>query len=138
MTKTFIDTGAWLNFVLKKEPNHQKAKEIFRSIIKDGNSLFTSNDIVDETITRLRYTEGLHLAKKVYSLLRENFQKRLVIQLWTDEKIQHDAWKLLEKFQDHKLSLTDATSIILMNRFHIDNIFTFDSDFLKVGITTLP
>lgn len=138
MTKTFIDTNAWLNFVLKKEPNHQKAKEIFRSIIKDGNSLFTSNDIVDETITKLRYTEGLHLAKKVYSLLRENFQKRLVIQLWTDEKIQHDAWKLLEKFQDHKLSLTDTTSIILMNRFHIDNIFTFDSDFRKVGITTLP
>ena len=86
MNKTFIDTSAWLNFVLKKEPNHRRAKEIFRTLIKNGNSLFTSNDVVDETITRLCYTEGLHLTKKVYALLRENFQKKL-------NKMPWDYWK---------------------------------------------
>ena len=61
-----------------------------------------------------------------------------LIQFWTDEKIQKDAWQTMKKFKDHKLSLTDATTMVIMERFKVYTILTLDSDFVKVGLDVLP
>lgn len=135
-TKIFIDTTAWISFTLKGERQHERAVVLMKQAIRSHSTLLTSNDIVDETVTRLLYSSGFGIAKKFYTLLHENIKKRLVTQLWTDEVTQADAWCLLAKFREHKLSLTDATSIALMKRFHFDSIMTFDSDFRNVGIST--
>ena len=60
------------------------------------------------------------------------------MQLWSDEEIQEMAFEVLKKFREHKLSLTDATSVVLMDRFDIDLILTLDDDFKKIGISSLP
>lgn len=135
-TKVFIDTTVWISFTLRGERHHERSVALMKQAIRSRDTLFTSNDIIDETVTRLLYSSGFGIAKKFYTLLQENIKKRLVAQLWTDEVMQVDAWNLLAKFREHKLSLTDAMSIALMKRFHIDSIMTFDSDFRNVGITT--
>jgi predicted nucleic acid-binding protein len=65
-------------------------------------------------------------------------RRGLLTQLWTDEQLQVEAWEILKKFREHKLSLTDATSVALIERFRLDAITSFDQDFKKIGITTLP
>ena len=138
MAKIFIDTSAWVAFAIKSDPNHAKAKQIFKNCLEENASLFTSNDIIDEATTRLIYGAGFSKAKLFYQLWQHNLKSGLIAQLWTDEQIQTEAWQILVKFKDHKLSLTDASSIALFRRFKIDAIFTFDSDFRKVNIPTLP
>jgi len=53
-----------------------------------------------------------------------------------DKTIFRKAREILLKFADHKISFTDATSYILYKDFAIDEIFTLDSDFKKMRITT--
>lgn len=138
MDKIFIDTSAWIAFAVGDEPRH---KEVLRSIeeaLKDSAALFTSNDVVDETLTRLVTTVGFHKTKLFYTRLGIHMKKGYVRQLWVDEVLQEQAWQVLEKFSDHRLSFTDATSIAIMKRYAIPKILTLDSDFAKIGIPVLP
>lgn len=136
--KLFIDATAWINFVLIGEPHHEEAVTFLRTCIEEGKALFTSNDIVDETITRLRYRVNFKVANDFFQLFQRNVKQQLLTQLWVDEQLQFEAWDLLKKFREHKLSFTDATSIAIIKRFKLDAIITFDADFKKVGMRILP
>lgn len=136
--KYFIDATAWINYVLIGEPHHDEAVVFLKACIEGRKALFTSNDIVDETVTRLRYRVNFKVASDFFLFFQENVRKGLLTQLWVDEQLQLEAWSLLKKFREHRLSFTDATSIAIMNRFRMDAIVTFDDDFKKVGVRALP
>ena len=55
-----------------------------------------------------------------------------------DERLEREAWKLHLKFSDQPLSFTDVTSVALMRDMSIREIFSFDSDFDRVGLVRLP
>jgi len=136
--KLFIDSSIWIAFAVSAESRHSEAVTIMKSHTEAGVALFTSNDVIDETVTRLLYWTGLFKTELFYTNFLDNVRKGTVTQLWTDEILQNEAWYLIKKFSDHKLSLTDATSIALLRRFNLDAIVTFDEDFKKVGIPTIP
>ncbi len=136
--KIFIDTSAWLALIIEAEPKHKLVDAIIKEVLKQGAAMFTSNDVINETFTRLLTHLGYKKTENFYKLFWENIQKSLLIQLWADEIIQEEAWQVIKKFRDHKLSFTDATSVVLMKRFNIDSIVTLDSDFIKIGLPVLP
>lgn len=137
LNKFFIDSSMWIAYAVKEDPLHQVAVNTLKKSIKSA-ILYTSNDVFDETITRLVYTVGVGKAKRYYTTFQDNLEKGTLTQLWVDEKIQIEAWQILTKFSEHKLSLTDATSIALVRRFNLDAVVTFDSDFKKLGVSSLP
>lgn len=137
MRKVLIDTSAWMAYYLSDEPDHIRIKSLIKRLINENVSIFTSNDIIDETVTNFIYLKP-NLAKKFIEFIGQSIQARDVFQLWVDEEIQNQAFELVQKFQEHKLSLSDATSIVLINRFKIESVISLDSDFVKVGISTLP
>ena len=53
-------------------------------------------------------------------------------------EIEREALKLFKNYHDKRLSFTDCTSFVLMKRFGINSVFTFDDDFAQVGFTKLP
>ncbi len=136
--KIFIDTSFWIAYTSEDDKNHKEIDQLFSKYLSLGVELYTSNDIIDETVTRLTYDIGWYKAKAFIEYLEIALKKKIIIQLWTDEELQIEAFSLLEKFKDHKLSLTDATSVTIMKRFNLDLIFTLDSDFKKIGISSLP
>lgn len=136
--KIFVDSSAWIAFAAEKEPRHVVVVQTVKQCLERGDLLFTSNDVVDETITRLIYTVGYQKASLFLKYFLENLKKNTLRQLWTDEQVQMEAFGLVEKFAEHKFSLTDATTVVLMKRFHIETILTLDSDFAKIGIPVLP
>lgn len=136
--KIFVDSSAWIAFAAEKEPRHVVVVKTVKRCLGGGDLLFTSNDVVDETITRLLYTVGFQKASLFLKYFLENLKKDTLRQLWTDEQVQMEAFGLVEKFAEHKLSLTDATTVVLMKRFNIDSLITLDSDFIKIGIPVLP
>lgn len=138
MQKVFIDTSAWIPYSLSRQPTHPVINNLIKKLMKDNIIICTSNDVVDETVTRLIYDTNIKIAQQFINIIKQSSQANSLVQLWVDEQIQSEAFEIVEKFAEHKLSLTDATTIVLMNRFNIDSIISLDSDFRKVGIKTLP
>ena len=137
-TKIMVDTSAWLALTLLHERTHDQIDDFIKSEQKKDTVLFTTNDIISETITRLVYDNNLQTAQIFISRLNQAIKTKFLVQSWTDELIQQEAFAILEKFRDHKLSLTDATTIVIMRRFNLDAVLTLDSDFKKIGIHSLP
>lgn len=137
--KIFVDTSAWISYLVPTQPDHQAFKKLFHQAIAGHSLTYTSNDVVDETHTRLRYDMGWPTAKKFIDHFSRAQQTKSVVQLWTDELIQSEAFIFAEKYKDHKLSLTDISSAILMKHFRITTIFTTDhSHFTTLGFRVLP
>lgn len=136
--KVFIDTSAWISYSLSRQPKHSTVKALIKQLIKDNLMIYTSNDVVDETVTRLIYDADVSIANKFINLINSGNRTGNLIQLWVDEQIQTEAFELVNKFSEHKLSLTDATTIALIKKYNIESVVSLDSDFIKVGIPTLP
>ena len=138
MRKVFIDTSAWISYSLSGQPKHSTIKSLIKQLTKDGVVIYTSNDIVDETTTRLLYDTDFKITQRFINLVKDGIKVNSLIQLWIDEEIQSEAFDLVQKFKEHKLSLTDATTIALVKKFNIESVISLDSDFVKVGVNTLP
>lgn len=52
--KVFIDTSAWKALYDKDDPFHKLAKRTLAEFKRKGNLTYTSNFVVDETLTLLR------------------------------------------------------------------------------------
>lgn len=138
MTNTvFIDSSAWISYVIPSDSNFHRAESIFKSFTKPIR-LFTSLFIIDETLTRVRklldQTEASKLYRQFNYLKKERSLRILII----DEIIVDKAFNLLEKNPTpNTFSLTDATNVALAQKHHISNLFSFDSDFKKLKIPGL-
>lgn len=124
-------------YYLSDEPDHIRIKNLIKRSIKDQAEIVTSNDIVDETVTNFIYLKP-QIAKKFIGFISKSITTNSLTQLWVDEEIQNQAFELVQKFSEHKLSLTDATTIVLMKDFGIESVISLDSDFKKVGVLSLP
>ena len=136
--KIFIDTSAWISYFGSDQPKHISIKSLIKQFIKNGIVICTSNDVIDETVTRLIYDTNIKIAEKFINFMKKSSQTNSLVQFWIDEEIQNEAFELVQKFSEHRLSLTDATSIALIKKFSIESIISLDTDFIKVGIPTLP
>lgn len=137
MYQVFIDSSAWLAYYLSDEPDHIRVKNIIKKSSKEGKIIVTSNDIVDETVTFLIYNKP-QLVRKFIDFVQKAITANALVQLWVNEEIQEEAFGIVQKFAEHKLSLTDATTIALVKKFSIDSIISLDSDFAKIKAPVLP
>lgn len=138
MNKIFIDTSAWIAYSLVKDQAHQQILDLIKPNLSSGNIVYTSNYIVDETITRLVYDTNWSITTKFIQFIDKSVNSRFLNRLWVDEQVEKDAMEFLKKYSDHKLSFTDVTTAVLVKHFGINTIITLDSDFTKIGLSTLP
>ena len=61
----FIDSSAWISYIVISDSNHEKAATIFLSINTKSN-LFISVFIISETITKIRKILGQKKADALY------------------------------------------------------------------------
>src|SRR3989344_4160829 len=127
--KVLIDTSAWLALKIKNDINHLRAKSAFKRY-KTRRAIFFTNDyVLSEVYTRLIYDVHLKAALKFRDQIRKSVDSNQLAFLEIDESERENTWEYLEKYQDHKLSFTDATIIVNFTEMHLNEIFTFDSHF---------
>ncbi len=134
----FVDTSAFLALVNEKDRHHIDSSR-FLEELKNGKTkirkIFTSDYIIDETITRIRYEVGHQEAV----LWGRNVQASKVIEkIEIDRETFEFAWKLFETYDDKVLSFTDCTSFAIMKKRGIEKAFSFDQDFERIGFKLLP
>jgi uncharacterized protein len=136
--RLFLDTSAFLALEDKDDQNHDSAME-FRDKIRDGGTpfrmLYTTNYVVDETLTLIRTELGHAAAVSFGEAIRSS---KLVSVLWIMPEADSKAWQTFKKYKDKDFSYTDCTSFAVMEAEEIDSVFSYDKHFTQYGYHSLP
>ena len=112
----FVDTSAFLALVNEKDNNHLAAAS-FLEEIKNGKvrikKIITSDYIIDETLTRIRYAMG---HKEAVYWGQDILSSKVIEKVDVGRELFEPAWELFKTYEDKKLSFTDCTSFAIMKK----------------------
>ena len=128
--KVFVDTGAWAALAIAKDEHHSKARLLFESLNEKAIRLVTSDYVLDETLTLIRFRSGHAAAVSAGRSLLNSSVLRIVP---VDRPVWDAAWKIFVRFKDKHWSFTDCTSFAVMDGLEIRDAFAFDAHFQQYG-----
>jgi len=131
----FTDSSGLIAKFLAADEDHDAADEEMRRLAREGHLFLTTNYIFDEVVTRVRRLAGFRESKRVGEVIRSS---KLIRTAYIDLALEAYAWRLYLKYRDQEISFTDATSFAVMETHGLEDAFTFDRDFARVGFTVLP
>ncbi len=131
----FVDTSGWIALADEKDENHGRARELFRSIFTEYQQVTTTNHVVGETYTTVRCRMGFQTA---WQFLRNVQESRRLKTVFVSREQEQDAFDLLGRYSDQRLSFVDATSFVVMKDNGIFDCFAFDRHFLSGGFQIHP
>lgn len=134
--RVFVDTGIFIALVFKTESLHEGIVNRYEDYKKMRVQFITSDYILDELFTRCVYRGGSHGAKVAIGLISKAILYNELTLLQVETNIFQKAQEVFLKFSEHKISFTDATTYILCKDFNLDEVFTLDRDFKKIGVKT--
>lgn len=130
----FVDTSAWIALTDRSDQYHPQAQRIYTRLKKDRLRLVTTDYILDETITRLRYDSGHMQAIRFLDLIAQAEKAGAVRRVQITSAIFEAAIDLFRQYDTVVLSLTDCTSFVVCEQLQIAEAFTFDQHFYLRGI----
>lgn len=136
--KVLIDSSAFISLLVSNQVTNKKAVDVYQELKQSPTTFYTSNLILNESYTWLLYKNGLRIAKGLNEMVTESEKAGYLKIFWIDDILWQETWVYFMKFAEHQLSFTDAFSYLLVKKFRLDGIFTFDNSFRKVGLKTYP
>lgn len=136
--RLFLDSGAFIARALIDDRYHRAAEDTFTRISRGElpyRQMYTSNYVIDETLTFLLYQGGPRIALDFLDRARSS---PILHILRVTEDVEKQADRFFRRFATSRVSYTDCTSKVLMEREDIDTAFTFDRDFALLGIRRIP
>lgn len=137
----FIDTWGWLALGHRRDARHQEIKACYQALQEKGTPLYSTDYVLDETITLLFrrevFEEAVHFMEGIFESVEEG---HLTVERITSECFGA-AWELRKRFHDKpKMSFTDLTSMSVMTKRKIKKVLTEDDHFLQVqmGFQRVP
>lgn len=138
MKKLFIDTGAWIALNNKKDKYYIDAVKANNEFLDKGYFYISSDYVLDETYTLIRYDVGhkraVEFGREIKSL--QGMGKIKIDHI--NQDILDKAWEIFEKYYDEDFSFTDCTSFAVMEMLGINETFSFDGHFEQYGFIRLP
>lgn len=133
--KVFVDTWGWLTLRDKRESRHQEVSEFYQDFRQRKGRLYTSDYVLDETITFLFRRQPYSTAREsLEDIEKATAQGYIHLERITAERFEK-AKELRIKFHDKpRISFTDLTSMIVMTECGVTEILTEDSHFTHVGM----
>jgi predicted nucleic acid-binding protein len=138
MSRVFVDTWAWYALADKKDADHELAQLTNEELLDAGHTFVTTNFVLDETLTLIRYKVNHATAVKFWHTLHKLIAARLVILMRVDEDQEVAAWKIFERYADQEFSYTDCTSFAVMRALKLTHVFTGDGHFATLGFVVIP
>ncbi len=133
--KVFIDTWGWLTLRDRKESRHQEVKDFYRQFRDQNGIIYTSDYVIDETITLIFKRLPFKTAKESLSRIDKAIEEGYLQMEWVTPERFEKAKGLRLKYQDKpKISFTDLTSMVIMKELGVKEIITGDEHFEHVGM----
>ncbi len=131
----FVDASAWCAIADTNDSRHEHAARALALFVAQRVELITSNLVLAEAYTIIRYKLGHTAAVSFLQRTRDGafLRRAQIVAEWEEA-----AEDLLQQFGDQDFSYVDATSFIAMRRLRIAEAFTFDHHFLVAGFSIVP
>jgi uncharacterized protein len=133
-----VDTGGWYAVASRRDKYHLPATTYYRELLDAGGHLLTSDYVLDETLTRLRYDAGPGVARAFWDRVEQSQQAGYLTLIRVDEPTWNAAIAIFFQYHDQSFSLTDCTSFVLAQVHQVDEVFSFDGHFLMFGLVVRP
>ena len=133
--RVFVDTGAWLALALNDDVHHAEAEIALKDLLSSGARLVTTNHVIGETYTFLSRAKGTRIAAAFADKIRASIALDCV---FVPEETEARAFAWLERYEDQKLSYTDAVSFAAMEDLGLRKAFSFDRHFEAAGFARIP
>lgn len=130
----FVDTGAWIALLNRRDQHHQEAATVYRSLQQQRSRLLTTDYVLDETITRLRYDTTHALAVIFLGRIELLVETGVLTLVEIDKDVFEKAVALFRQYDSARLSFTDCTSFVVCKENNISEAFAFDQHFFIMGI----
>ncbi len=117
----FVDTSVWYAAADSSDRGNARSK----GILSFGEPLVTTDHILVETWTLLRYRIGRSAAERFWNGLRDGVAVIEPVRLADLEA----AWQIGSAWRDQDFSIVDRTSFAVMNRLGIDRVASLDNHF---------
>ena len=119
----------------RSDPAHLACTAARDATLESGRTLITTDFVVDETLTLLRFRLGLTAANAWWQQIDGSARLR-----W--ERVENDRFErarnLFFQNRDKDLSFTDCTSFAIMRELRLTTVITTDDHFRQVGFDVLP
>lgn len=133
--RLFVDTGAWFALNSRSDENHAAAVEFVERFKREPVLFYTTDYVVDETLTLLRFKVSHTEAVRFLDFLARG--KRVSKQVSSPEMVLQ-AESLFRRYADKLWSFTDCVSFAFMDAFNLEAAFAFDQDFAQYGKQVYP
>jgi len=117
----FVDTSIWYAAADKSDASNSRAK----AILSGAEPLVTSDHVLVETWTLLRYRLGRRTAERFWDAIRQG-----AAHVETAGAADLEAgWAIGTSYRDQDFSIVDRTSFAIMQRLGIERAASLDEDF---------
>ncbi|MBI2886712.1 MAG: PIN domain-containing protein [Chloroflexi bacterium] len=133
-----MDTGGWIALAVQDDRFHLRARQHFRRLSASRTRLWTSNYVLAETLTRLRYDAGHHTALTTHQIIEQAIQADRLRVEWITPQLHAEALDLFRAYSDQRFSFVDCTSFVVARRVQVEAVFGFDKGFSIMGFVLQP
>ena len=133
----FVDSSAWIALSNPRDRHYDEAITIFNRLLRRRMRIVTTDYVIDESVTRLRYDLSHTAAVKFLDVIERTEQVDTLAVMGVDRHLFQEALRLFRQYDSARLSFTDCTSFAVCQKHKIAEVFAFDSDFGMMGITML-
>lgn len=138
MKPVFVDTGAWIGVAVARDRAHEAAAAYARRLAATKSPLLTTNYVLAESYTRIRYDDGHAKALVFDTLIGELIRRRQLSISCVTPAIHEEALELFRRYTDQEFSIVDCASFVVARRKKIREVFGFDSHFATMGFVLRP
>lgn len=138
MKRVFIDTGGWIAIAVRRDQFHPAAAAYARRLAEERVTLITTNYVLAETFTRIRYDDGHEKALQFDSILGDLITERRLVVAWVGERLHRRAMEIFRKYADQSFSVVDCASFVIARERKVREVFGFDGSFRTMGFVLKP
>ena len=130
----FVDTGAWIAIYKRNDRHHRAAIAIYNNLRNRETQLLTTDYVIDEAVTRLRYDANHSVAVAFLEFIGNAEMAGGLTIVAIDKDLFEKAKVLFHQYDSARLSFTDCTSFVVCRENDILEAFAFDQHFSMMGI----
>lgn len=131
MERVFVDSSAWIALFNKSDKFYKQAVLSYHLLKKAHQSLYTSDYVIDETITTIFKKTNHAWAVWAGEIL---FKSKIITIIYISSDYLPLTWELFKKYSDKNFSFTDVSCLAVMKNLNIKKAFSFDQEFRKAGV----
>lgn len=130
-----MDTWGWLSLFDRRESRHEDVSRLFQDLNRAGALIYTTDYVIDETITLLFKRVPRSMAFASYEKLEAAWKGGFLMMEWIDRDRFEGTLALRRRYDDKPdISFTDLSSMVVMQERGIRDVITGDAHFNHVGL----